>query len=507
MRIFGVLAAISVGTSLLPAEGTKASAVAYLISLILSMLFLGTACVRIARTQRGPWLWLMLTLSLALAGETWLKILQLSDPYQWPTPADFFYAATYVPMLIAVLTLERRRGARQQFGALLDAFIVAGSVGVLTLVFLVLPLISDTSEPLLGRLVGSAFPLFDVMITFITARILLSPQGRSRSIWILTGGLVVLIVADNLQNILTATTGGNGFPRWVNLMWLTTYFSFGLAAATFRSAPDSRPQERTAAGLTVPRLAVLSLAAVLPAAVQVFLEVRGNDTGDTYGLPLGIGSIALFALVTLRIWDLLQELHRQAEQLAEVARTDPLTGLANRRSWDFELDRAFATSKAGGTQLLVALLDLDHFKKYNDGHGHQAGDDLLQQAAVAWKAALGTDGVLARWGGEEFAALLHCSDRDAGTDHLDRLRLVVPHQQTCSIGIAHWDGTENPARLLQRADEVLYQAKSGGRNRSILASGPQPDHLERPVRIPAPRTAPEAQSGASVGSTAGGTTL
>jgi diguanylate cyclase (GGDEF)-like protein len=144
---------------------------------------------------------------------------------------------------------------------------------------------------------------------------------------------------------------------------------------------------------------------------------------------------------------------------------------------------------------------MDHFKRYNDTNGHSAGDDLLQQASQAWSEALHPTGFLARWGGEEFAVALPTASPDEALALLDGLRSVVPHAQTCSIGVARWDGTESPAAMLRRADQALYEAKSGGRNRLVLredhpaAAGipAQPPMVPRPrseAQLPAPQRAP-----------------
>ncbi|MCI2236884.1 GGDEF domain-containing protein, partial [Kineococcus sp. TRM81007] len=92
--------------------------------------------------------------------------------------------------------------------------------------------------------------------------------------------------------------------------------------------------------------------------------------------------------VVARVWDLLQQVRSQAVQLAALARTDPLTGAANRRTWDHELSRACADARRDGTGFVVALLDLDRFKAYNDTRGHQAGDELLKAATAAWSDSL-----------------------------------------------------------------------------------------------------------------------
>jgi diguanylate cyclase (GGDEF)-like protein len=157
------------------------------------------------------------------------------------------------------------------------------------------------------------------------------------------------------------------------------------------------------------------------------------------------------------------------DQVRVLARTDPLTGIPNRRAWEDELPRTMARAQREGTPLCIAMLDLDHFKVFNDEQGHQAGDLLLQHVVPTWRTALRAGDVLARYGGEEFAILLpQCALAD-GMTAIERLRRRVPQGVTCSAGVAMWDGSEGAATLMARADAALYEAKGKGRNRSVAA--------------------------------------
>ncbi len=152
-------------------------------------------------------------------------------------------------------------------------------------------------------------------------------------------------------------------------------------------------------------------------------------------------------------------------QLQHEASTDPLTGLANRRIWRSRVPGLLTP----GQQVCVALLDLDFFKAYNDTRGHLAGDKLLRGLAKAWAPLLRPTDLLVRWGGEEFAvAMPDCGPADA-RDVVERLRAAVPDQQRVSAGIACWDHHETLTALMARADAALYQAKTTGRDRTVLA--------------------------------------
>ncbi len=152
-------------------------------------------------------------------------------------------------------------------------------------------------------------------------------------------------------------------------------------------------------------------------------------------------------------------------RMTELALTDVLTGLPNRRAWEDHLGQAIRDTEP----ICVAILDLDLFKSYNDDHGHLAGDRLLKEAAAAWRAELRPTDTLARYGGEEFVVLLREHDLEVARGVVDRLRAATPRGQSCSAGVARRERGEAAAALLGRADAALYDAKRAGRNRSLLA--------------------------------------
>jgi diguanylate cyclase (GGDEF)-like protein len=189
-------------------------------------------------------------------------------------------------------------------------------------------------------------------------------------------------------------------------------------------------------------------------------------TERTIPAPLLLGTgIAVSLLLGTLLW-LLAQVGTLAHQVGRMARTDALTGVANRRAWDDELPRELARAARFGHPICVALVDLDHFKAYNDTHGHQAGDRLLKAAAAAWQARLRKTDLLARYGGEEFAVVLPDCGLDDGLEIAERLRTAQP-EGTCSIGIAAWDGREEATTLVARADRALYAAKAAGRDRCV----------------------------------------
>ncbi|HEX6675677.1 MAG TPA: GGDEF domain-containing protein [Actinomycetes bacterium] len=211
---------------------------------------------------------------------------------------------------------------------------------------------------------------------------------------------------------------------------------------------------------------LLTLASLLAPAILAY-QVWHRQVTD--GVAIVIGSVALFLLVVTRMAQLARQIERQARQLAQLIRVDELTGLPNRRAWSVELPAAIERARRDRVALSIAMLDLDHFKRFNDEYGHQAGDRLLKSVAAAWRQRLRAVDQLARYGGEEFIVMLPGASSDLATSLLERLREARPAGQTFSAGVATWDGTETSEELITRSDEALYQAKADGRDRIVVA--------------------------------------
>jgi diguanylate cyclase (GGDEF)-like protein len=274
--------------------------------------------------------------------------------------------------------------------------------------------------------------------------VLLEGQGDGTLAWTAGAGL----------NLPSSTFTSTTAPAWA----ITAYRT---RAALLIPGADGDPNANAAAFEAAQRPATVLFEPVHRGDETVGVLIVGwrqrpTDPRRTTGIVRLLASEAAFVIERA---DLLR-------RLTAMALTDELTGLPNRRAWDERFEQAVRDAEP----VCVAILDLDDFKSFNDGRGHQAGDQLLKEAAAAWGAQLRPTDTLARYGGDEFVVLLRDLDLRSARGVVERLRAATPRGQSCSAGIAGREDGEMAAVLLGRADQALYEAKRAGRNRSLLAN-------------------------------------
>ncbi len=211
------------------------------------------------------------------------------------------------------------------------------------------------------------------------------------------------------------------------------------------------------------------------------VEQRADQFARISVFAAGAVGLALGLLLTVVAWRSLTTNASLMTQLTQLAREDGLTGVANRRTLDERLPQEMARAARQKYVLTVVMIDLDHFKRFNDRRGHAAGDALLRNAAQAWLRQLRPSDLLARYGGEEFTLVLPACDEEQAERMVERLQPLMPEKQTFSAGIATWNGLDGLAELLAAADRALLQAKRGGRNR-IVISGREPQ-ISLPLKL------------------------
>jgi diguanylate cyclase len=238
------------------------------------------------------------------------------------------------------------------------------------------------------------------------------------------------------------------------------------------------------------------------------LERAGKDAGE-YGRTLSAATgelgearspaavakmveqlVGATQAMEVRTKSLESELQRSSEQVTDLktqldtvrkeSRVDPLTGVANRKAFDIELQAAIADARETGSAVALLMCDIDHFKRFNDTWGHQTGDQVLRLVANCLSENVKGRDTAARYGGEEFVVILRQTPLDGATKLADQIRGNVENKKlvkkstgdilgtiTISIGVAQLRADDTPELLIQRADRALYRAKNTGRNRVV----------------------------------------
>ncbi len=279
---------------------------------------------------------------------------------------------------------------------------------------------------------------------------------------------LVSVVSDDRQYF----AGLCGLPQpWADARQTPLSHSFCqhvVANAAPLVIEDARLDAVLCANLAIVDLDVIAYAGfpIMSPTGHVLGSLCAIDSSPRVWEPAQIEALADIALLVGN------ELERRdlVRRLAIDARTDVLTGMANRRAWDDELPSALRRAERLGHPLSVVLLDLDHFKAYNDRFGHPAGDAALREIGASWHGQIRDIDLLARIGGEEFGLLLPGCDAEAALEVVDRLRANVPEGLTASAGVVAWALPLTPEQFVAEADRALYRAKSDGRDRAYLSS-------------------------------------
>ncbi|WP_405807680.1 EAL domain-containing protein [Streptomyces sp. NBC_00210] len=445
----------------------------------------------------APWYLFAAGMALYTAADTLFGIYQFEGTaVPFPSPADALYLGAYPFFTAGLIALTTVQSRGRGWAGLLDAGIITLGATTLAWVFIIAPyLFSQLS--VLPLAVSLAYPIADLVLLCMAARLVLTTGTRTPSFLLLTAWLCATLGADGLYYSTLATTGAPIAPEVSYAVWMASYLFLG--AAALHPSLDQSPQlvEGGQAALSGPRLVLLLLLALMG---PVLLIV---DAGDVRDQPVHVGIISaivgcLTLLLVLRVTLLARYAQSQAgqartraqalerslrdqtslqKQLSHQAFHDPLTGLANRALLAERLEHVLSRPSAVGTTGLI-LIDLDHFKDINDSLGHPVGDEVLIAVAHRLLGGVRQQDTVARLGGDEFAVLVEDLPSDGVRDYAQRLlgRFTNPFALSgersvyvaASIGIVAIRELMPPAEALRDADLALYVAKDQGRNRAVM---------------------------------------
>jgi diguanylate cyclase (GGDEF)-like protein len=303
----------------------------------------------------------------------------------------------------------------------------------IALVSLVLTLIPggapDAESAHLGAAVWSA-----VLFALIVIAVISVPWSRMSAEWQGLIPLVYMVVVLLLRHSLGSTESGYTVLYILPVAWLALY----------------SPDWQVIAGVLLSAVFIIA-----PPVLDGPLLGEQHYPDSDYVLAVIVILVIAFVAALLRF-------------TTNAAAIDPLTGLPNRRVFMAGLRRRADSAMESGRDLSVAVIDLDHFKHFNDSRGHGAGDRLLEGTALRWMSLVRDEDIIGRIGGEEFGLVVQ-GDTTACAAIADRLIHSVPEGQTASAGVAAVPPGADPMDALRRADIALYEAKHAGRARVSVA--------------------------------------
>ena len=405
----------------------------------------------------------------------------------YPTWADAAYLMFYVVAFCGLMAFPARRRSRsERFRLMLDMGTVF--VGGATVIWYVAlgPAVGSEFGFDLEDLVTFAYPVGDLVLLFGVLALLWRGVPRSTvvSLRIFATGLLVFIAADMTYDyIIVHSSYRGGDP--VDTLWiLALTILFVAAGCQLRARPAAEfagsPKPSAARPSALPYLAIA--VSYLLLAIVGLHDVRFNPLGGVL-----LGAVLLTALVSVRQFAALRDNGRLAIRYQQLASTDGLTGLYNRRHFMEMAEGAFAHAQRLGQQLVVLMIDVDRFKQINDVHGHAVGDRVLGDVAQACREYVRPDDIVGRYGGDEFIVLIPRTASARAAEIAAQLTgppARVPSDDgmrvsfTLSIGIAECADCRDLPSLLARADMAMYEAKraGGGCWRIFQGTEQAPDH-------------------------------
>ncbi len=433
-----------------------------------------------------PAAWWLTALGLGCwaVGDLVWNVLDAAGPVPLPSWADPAYLAAYPALALGLWQLVRARRLHTDAGRVLDAAVATLAVSLLCWTVLAEPL-ATSDQPWAARLVGVAYPVGDLLLLAVLALLVSTSGSRTPAFRLVVAAVLLLVTADTvyaLPSVFGAVSGSTA----LDLCWLAAYVAWGAAALHPSMTALTDADDDGTADLTRLRLAALTTAVLVAPATFAVRLLLGADHDDW---AFVLTSTAMVVLVVARMYGFVvqvrastRERDRLADHLAHQAAHDPLTQVSSRARVLELVEAALHRARRSGSLVGLLYVDLDHFKRVNDTHGHHAGDAVLREVAARMRRLVRAGDTVGRHGGDEFVVLV---EQVASEDDLVALadRLVAELDRPvplpdpagagrevtvgASVGVAvSRDGRTDAAGLLHEADAAAYRAKGAGRGRS-----------------------------------------
>ena len=429
-----------------------------------------------AGPSRVAWGCLAVGLGLYAAGNMiYFSYVQYQTSPSSPSVADMTWLTSYPFLYVGVIRLARQRVNRSNRLLRMDSIVSGLGLSAVAMLWLKV-MLRETHGSIATVLTTMAYPVGDLLMVLILLGSLALNGWRVDAAWAWLGaGLAMFAAADTIYAVRVATQSYKA-GTLLDPMWAVAVTAIAIGAWRRQDRPPT-PRSLGWAVLVVPSLFMVTALALL---------VFNQDVSGTSPMKILAAATVLAGLARAAVT--FYEMRGLVINGVE-ARTDELSGLANRRAFLEAMDKRVAD---GQGKFSVILLDLDRFKEINDSLGHLAGDRLLREVGMRIQARMRQGDVLARLGGDEFAILLDNSSPEAARDVAERLRQDLQRAfidegmtiySDASCGVAVWpDAASTVDGLLQRADIAMYEAKRERLGTAIYSNIDETD-LSEPLRL------------------------
>jgi diguanylate cyclase (GGDEF)-like protein len=416
-------------------------------------------------------------LFLGSGAAVWLLYVAVLDkPIPYPGWSDAVFVPGYLLIAAGLAVMIRQRSPARKIQALLDALILSVGLAFANWVFLTGPATRGADLTTAQHLLTVGYPLIDVVIVGLAARLMITAGRLSRALVLLALGTILLLGGDTAYAALVSS-GSYSAGALPDQLWMLALVFVGAAALhpTMRAVAVTTETKR--AGTTRLRLGFMVFAMLVPSLVVVIAFLVG---ADPHGPALAVITVVLLPLIAVRTVHLLQGLRHAAS-------ADDLTGLANRDEITHRLDR-----RRGSDGAALLFIDLDHFKNVNDTLGHAAGDEVLITVSERLRRLVRDSDVVARLGGDEFVILCDAMSSETEAERL-AVRVVAALAEPftvqdhtlylgTSVGLVTLDGSDADTTL-RNADLAMYAAKKAGRARWVRYTSTLIDTLASEVAL------------------------
>ena len=437
----------------------------------------------------GPWWLIVAALCIYVVGDATWTFYDASGRVPFPSIADVFYLAFYPVLFVALAGFVRRRQNADR-AAWLDALLWTLGAVVISWEALLEPYLAAGHD--MASLIGLAYPVMDLVLLLMVLRMVADSASRSPAVLLLTVGMVTQLLADIAFLTDGASSGLSASAILLDLGWLTTYLCLAAAALHPSMVCLTQPTAEKPRLVSRWRLALLVVPALTAPAALGYQLFAGNLVGEADDAAMiALVTAVVIVLIVVRGSGLLavayrrtaeadlrgRELERALDERQRAAADlryrvdhDPLTGLLSRPAFVRDLTVALRSLEHSAEPVSVVFLDLDDFKTVNDSLGHDAGDRLLTSVAERLQSIIAADGVVARFGGDEFAVLTRATDVSAVAARAHTAMtdpVLVDGRQLRTVGsiglaTATTPGEFTAPQMLQAADVAMYEAKRSG---------------------------------------------